>query len=117
MQQLESLGYAVAQAPDGAAGVAAFEAAASPFDLLLTDVVMPGPLDGKALADQVIGRWPATKVVFMSGYTDNALTRDGVLAPRVMLLNKPFRKAELAAIVRRALDGVADPPEVPTPPI
>ena len=101
--QLRSLGYTVSEAPDGAAGVAAFEAASPPFDLLLTDVVMPGRLNGKALADEVARRWPATRIVFMSGYSDNALTEDGRLSAGVLLLSKPFRKADLASIVRRAL--------------
>ena len=101
--QLKSLGYTVTEAPDGAAGIAAFEAEATPFDLLLTDVVMPGRLNGKALADEVGRRWPGTKIVFMSGYSDNALTEDGRLAAGVLLLSKPFRKADLASIVRKAL--------------
>ncbi|MCX7360787.1 MAG: PAS domain S-box protein [Alphaproteobacteria bacterium] len=101
--QLKSLGYTVSEASDGAAGVAAFEAASQPFDLLLTDVVMPGRLNGKALADEVARRWPATRIVFMSGYSDNALTEDGRLSAGVLLLSKPFRKADLATIVRKAL--------------
>ncbi|MCX7361557.1 MAG: response regulator, partial [Alphaproteobacteria bacterium] len=103
--QLRSLGYAVAEAPDGAAGLAAVEAASPAFDLLLTDVVMPGRMNGKALADEVRRRWPATRVVFMSGYSDNALADDGQLAAGVLLLAKPFRKADLAGIVRQALDA------------
>ncbi len=111
VRQLRSLGYAVVEAADGLAGVAAFEAATLPYDLLLTDVVMPGPLNGKALADEVSRRWPQTKVVFMSGYTDNALTRRGQLDAAVLLLSKPFRKADLAQMLRRALDiGSVDAP-------
>ena len=75
--QLRSLGYAVSEADDGTAGIAAFEAAAQPYDLLLTDVVMPGPINGKALADAVAGRWPTSRIVFMSGYTDNVLGNQG----------------------------------------
>jgi len=101
--QLEDLGYAVSQASDGAAGIAMFEAASQPFDLLLTDVVMPG-MNGKALADAVIARWPATRVVFMSGYTDNVLFRRGELDPGVRLLAKPFRRSDLATMLRQTLD-------------
>ena len=106
VQQLASLGYAVAEAGDGSAGLAAIEAASPPFDLLLTDVVMPGRLNGKALADEVRRRWPTMRIVFMSGYSDNALADDGRLAAGLLLLGKPFRKADLAGIVRQAFDGV-----------
>ena len=106
VRQLQSLGYAVSNASDGVAGVAAFDAARSPFDLLLTDVVMPG-MNGKALADEVGRRWPVTKIVFMSGYTDNALIYQGRIASDVRLLSKPFRKSDLARMLRQALDGEA----------
>ncbi|CAN5918365.1 hypothetical protein BH11PSE3_BH11PSE3_24050 [soil metagenome] len=106
VQQLRSLGYAVSEAQDGASGVAAFEAEARPWDLLLTDVVMPGPLSGKALADEVTRRWPATRIVFMSGYTETAIVHNGRLDAGVLLLSKPFRKGDLAQMVRQALDGV-----------
>ncbi len=107
--QLQSLGYDVSQAEDGAAGLASFEAASPSYALLLTDVVMPGGMNGKALADRVALRWPAARIVFMSGYTDNALTQDGNIDATVRLLNKPFRKSDLALIVRQALDGAAIP--------
>ncbi len=103
--QLKSLGYTVSEAPAGAAGAAMLEAAAPPFDLLLTDVVMPGPMNGKALTDETMRRWPTTRIVFMSGYTDDALTQGGRLGAGVLLLNKPFRRNDLARIVRQALDG------------
>ena len=111
VQQLQSLGYGVTEAADAKAGIVAFEAALLPFDLLLTDVVMPGALNGKALADEVTRRWPRTRIAFMSGFTEGAISRDGRLDKEVLLLNKPFRKAELAQLVRRALDGpgVLDP--------
>ena len=83
MDQLESLGYQVVGTSDGAAGLAAFEAARQPFDLLLTDVIVPGPLNGKALADEVRRRWPATRLVFMSGYSENILSTQGRLEPGV----------------------------------
>jgi signal transduction histidine kinase/ActR/RegA family two-component response regulator len=104
VRQLQSLGYAVSQAGDGVAGLAAVSEARRPFDLLLTDVVMPGPLNGKALADEVGRRAPATRVVFMSGYTDNILLSRGSIDAGVRLLNKPFRKSDLARMIREALD-------------
>jgi CheY-like chemotaxis protein len=104
VQQLRSLGYLIAQAADGAAGLAAFEATLPRYDLLLTDIIMPGTLNGRMLADAVTSRWPATRVLFMSGYSETAIIRDGRLEPGVQLLTKPFRKIELAELVRRTLD-------------
>ena len=104
VRQVQSLGYAVTEAEDGAAGLAACEAAPRPYDMLLTDVVMPGPMNGKALADVVAARWPATRIVFMSGYTDNVLGNRGEIDGEVRLLSKPFRKSDLARMIRQALD-------------
>ena len=109
VEQLESLGYAVNQASDGAAGKAAFEVASLPYDLLLTDIIMPGPMSGKALAGEVVRRWPTTKIVFMSGYTDGDFTQAVLPVSSALLLNKPFRKADLAKIVRQALDRPGNP--------
>jgi PAS domain S-box-containing protein len=103
VRQLESLGYAVSQAGDGAAGLVVAEEAAQPFALVLTDVVMP-EMNGKALADEIGRRFPMTKVVFMSGYADNILISRGSIDAGVRLLNKPFRKSDLARMVREALD-------------
>jgi len=103
VRQLESLGYAVSQAGNGAAGLAAVEEAEQPFALLLTDVVMP-EMNGKALADEVGRRFPMTRVVFMSGYADNILISRGSIDAGMRLLNKPFRKSDLARMVREALD-------------
>lgn len=104
VRQLRSLGYTVAEAPDGAAGVAAFEAASPPFDLLLSDVVMPGPLSGKLLAAEIARRWPAVKIVFMSGFTEISSVRHERLNEGALLLSKPFRKVDLARMIRLALD-------------
>ena len=106
VSQLQSLGYDVSEAADGSAALATLEAASQPYDLLLTDVIMPGAMNGKALADVSVLRWPGTKVVFMSGHTENAIIRDGRVDAGILLLNKPFAKRDLAAIVRRALDRV-----------
>ena len=105
VRQLASLGYEVAEAVDGASGLAAFESATRPYDLLLTDVIMPGPLNGRALADEVARRWPKTPVVFMSGYTEDAIIHHGRLDAGVLLLSKPFRKRDLALIVKSAIDN------------
>jgi len=104
IDQLRSLGYVTAAAPDATAGLEALAAASPPYDLVLTDVIMPGPLDGKALADEVTRRWPQTGIVFMSGYTGSALSNHGQLDVGPILLDKPFRKVELAQALRRALE-------------
>ncbi len=109
VHQLQSLGYATSEAPDGAAGLAAFDAASQSYDLLLTDVIMPGPMNGRALADEAARRWSKTKIVFMSGYTENALGHHGRLDAGTLLLSKPFRKSDLAQIIRRALDSAEGP--------
>jgi CheY-like chemotaxis protein len=109
VRQLQSLGYTVSEAAHGKAAIAAFEAARLPYDLLLTDVVMPGPLGGRELADAVARRWPATKIVFVSGYAENAVLHEGQADEGVILLSKPFRKGDLARTVRQALDAAIDP--------
>ena len=104
VRQLRSLGYTVDEASDGAAGLAAFSAAATVYDLLLTDLVMPGTLSGRNLADAVTQRRPGTPVVFMSGYTEEAIIRQIRLDPGMHLLAKPFRKRDLARMIRSVLD-------------
>jgi PAS domain S-box-containing protein len=109
VEQLQSLGYSVSHAADGSAGIAAFETAKRPYDLLLTDVVMPG-LNGKKLADVVTSRWPRTSVLFVSGFSQDNIVHDGRLDPGAKLLTKPFRKGDLALAVRNALDATVVEP-------
>lgn len=103
--QLSSLGYTVVEANDGEAALGKLHSGPA-FDLLLTDVIMPGPVNGKALASEAASRYPDIRVLFMSGYSDDAISTLGVLNPGVSLLTKPFRKADLAIAVRRAVEGV-----------
>jgi CheY-like chemotaxis protein len=78
------------------------------FDLLLTDVVMPG-MDGRRLADAALKRRPDLKVLFMTGYTPNAIIHNGVLDPGTHLLSKPFAVTQLAEKLRIVLgDATAD---------
>jgi PAS domain S-box-containing protein len=103
VRMVKGLGYQVTEASSGAEALAACEVASVPFELLLTEVVMPGGMSGKVVADVVTRLSPHTKVVFMSGYTQDAITRQGELGPDVLLLNKPFRQADLARMLREAL--------------
>lgn len=97
---LTEAGYRVIVAGDGPQALAEIEAGAT-FDLLLTDVILPGGLNGHQLADRVLARRPQTRVLFMSGYTENAIVHHGRLDPGVELLQKPFRRNEL---LRRLYD-------------
>ena len=104
MRQLGELGYRVAEAKNAAAALALMQQ--ENIDLLLTDIVMPGGTDGVELARQARQGWSALKVVFTSGFAEaqiNGTARS--LPPDARLLTKPYRREELAAIVRAALEG------------
>ncbi|MHC4054688.1 CHASE3 domain-containing protein [Bradyrhizobium sp. 25ACV] len=102
--QLESLGYKTIAAPDGKSALELI-AAGQPFDLLFTDVVIPGGMSGRDLADEVTKLRPGVKVLYTSGYTDNAIVHHGKLDDGVMLLTKPYRRNQLAEMIRKALGG------------
>ncbi|MEX2481276.1 MAG: PAS domain S-box protein [Gammaproteobacteria bacterium] len=102
--QLEALGYRVTAANDGPAALTIIEQETH-IDLLFTDVVMPGGLSGRQLADAAQQIRPHLKVLFTSGYSKNAIVHHGRLDRGVELLGKPYRRQELAAKVRKVLDG------------
>jgi signal transduction histidine kinase len=104
--QLASLGYAIVSAADGAAALALVDLGVA-FDLLFTDMIMPGGMDGRQLADEVAKRRPSLRVLYTSGYTEDAMLHHGRIDPGVGLLSKPYRKAELARRVREVLDAAA----------
>ncbi len=79
----------------------------SAFDLLFTDVVMPGGMNGRQLADAVAQRRPGTRTLFTSGYTADAAIHHGRLEAGVMLLAKPYRQSDLARMIRSVLDAEA----------
>jgi PAS domain S-box-containing protein len=106
--QLHSLGYRTFAAADSRAALAYLERG-QPFEVLFTDIVMPGGMTGRELADEVTRRRPGTRVLYTSGYTENAIVHHGRLDPGVMLLSKPYRKSELSSMVRRALGEAAAP--------
>jgi signal transduction histidine kinase/CHASE3 domain sensor protein len=104
--QLHGLGYKTIAAADSRAALAHVDSG-QPFDLLFTDVVMPGGMTGRQLAEEVAKRRPGTKVLYTSGYTDNAIVHHGRLDQGVMLLSKPYRSSQLARMVRLALGAEA----------
>jgi PAS domain S-box-containing protein len=103
LRQLESLGYQVSHAADGRAALERLSAAS--FDLLLTDAVMPGGIDGWRLADTVAKRWARTRILLMSGYSEAFAAGSATLGDRVRVIAKPFRKVELARTIREVLDA------------
>jgi len=103
-QRLLELGYRILESADGAGALRILESPEA-IDLLLTDVVLPGALTGRELADAAIQLRPKLKVIFSSGYTQNSIDHQGKLDPGVQFLPKPFRRDELAAKVREVLDG------------
>ncbi len=107
---LNGLGYRVVIARDGVEALAQLESHPE-VALLFTDVVMPGGIGGRELADRATALRPGLPVLFASGYTDNGIVHQGRLDPDVLLLAKPYRRADLARRVRQALDGPQAPPQ------
>jgi CheY-like chemotaxis protein len=103
LAQLHSLGYATLEAANGAEALAIVEAGEA-FDLLFTDIIMPGSMNGRQLASAVQQARPGKPVLFTSGYTENAIMHHGRLDSGILLLAKPYRKSELARMIRKALE-------------
>jgi signal transduction histidine kinase/ActR/RegA family two-component response regulator len=103
---LEELGYTVVEASGGAEALALLERGEL-VDLLFTDVVMPGPVSGRQLAEEARKIAPNLPILFTSGYTENAIVHNGRLDPGLELLSKPYSREQLAAKLRRVLDGAA----------
>ncbi|MCP3402476.1 ATP-binding protein [Bradyrhizobium sp. CCGB20] len=112
--QLESLGYKVIPAAN-AADALAIAARGTPFDLLFTDIVMAGALNGRELADEMVAARPSLRVLFTSGYAHDAPHGPGHATMGAPLLTKPYRKAELARMLRRSLDTAVDDAGDPIP--
>jgi signal transduction histidine kinase/ActR/RegA family two-component response regulator len=107
--QLRSLGYRVIEATDAPSALALIEQHED-LDLLFTDVVMPGGMNGRALADAAHLLRPGLRVLFTSGYTESAIVHHGRLDPGALLLSKPYRRGQLDRAVR---DALASPPPMP----
>jgi len=106
---LMASGYAVQAAADPAIAKDLCMTSAVPISLLVTDVVMPG-MSGPQLAESIKGICPGMKVLYLSGYTADALRRYGVEGPEIALLAKPFLPEQLARSVRQVLDGGPEGP-------
>jgi PAS domain S-box-containing protein len=101
---LKELGYSVLSASNGVAALALLSKG-DPADLLLTDVVMPGGLNGRQLADEATAQRPGLRVLYMTGYSRNAIVHHGRLDAGINMISKPFSFEELAAKVRHRLDA------------
>jgi PAS domain S-box-containing protein len=104
VNQLRGLGYTATAVSNGAEALAAIKVGQR-FDLLFTDVIMPGGMSGKELTSELTRLRPAVRVLYTSGYTDNAMIEHGQLDHGALLLSKPYRRSELAQMVREALQG------------
>ena len=100
---LKELGYHVTRASNGAAALEILSGR-DHVDLLLTDVVMPGGVNGRQLADAAVSQRPNLRVLYMTGYTRDAIVHQGRLASGIHMISKPFSFEELASKVRQVLD-------------
>jgi len=101
---LEGYGYTVLQAESAEPAIETANNFAGSIDLLLTDVIMPG-MSGAQLAENILSKRPQTRIVYMTGYTDDMVVQHKVLEPGVKLLQKPFNRVDLGLKVRSTLDG------------
>jgi CheY-like chemotaxis protein len=101
---LENHGYKVLQARDGDEALSIAASSASPIDLLLTDVVMPG-INGRVLAERLLPRYAGMRVLYMSGYTDSFIAGHGVLERGTVLIHKPFTEETLLEKVKEVLEA------------
>jgi PAS domain S-box-containing protein len=113
-QYLEMQGYKILEAEDGAAALQIVAGHKGTIDLLLTDVVMPG-MNGRELALHVTAERPDIRVIYMSGYTENAIGHNGTLYAGINLLQKPFSLPALKDKVREVLDSEPIPQEASMP--
>jgi signal transduction histidine kinase len=102
VSQLQILGYTTLSASNGHEALSVLRSS-DPIDLLFTDVIMPGSMNGRELSIEALKLRPTLKVLFTSGYTENAMDQDGGLDPDLLLLAKPYSRADLARMIRLAM--------------
>ncbi|MBO8131393.1 MAG: PAS domain S-box protein [Candidatus Marinimicrobia bacterium] len=103
IQTLQTLGYKVYTAANGYEAVSILELNNGKFDLLITDIIMPG-MSGKELADLVVKNYPNIKLLFTSGYTDDYIVNTGIIDKDVNFINKPYSLKDMAFKIREILD-------------
>jgi CheY-like chemotaxis protein len=101
---LEDLGYAAIEAADGASGLKVLQSDVR-IDLLVTDVGLPGGMNGRQMAEAALVSRPGLKVLFITGYAENAALNHGHLAPGMQVLVKPFALEALATRIRGLIEG------------
>jgi CheY-like chemotaxis protein len=101
---LDGCGYEILSAPDADTAARLCSEHPGGVDLLLTDVVMPD-VGGRVLAERLTALFPDLRVLFMSGYSDEAVFRHGIIRPDTAFIEKPFSRAALARKVREVLDA------------
>ncbi len=105
-RRLTSWGYSMTVAADGETALAMLSGAEQPFDLIMTDLVMPG-VDGRTLATRILAETPDAKILFMSGYSDHAAVKTSAIGPHEHFIAKPFTSQELANAIDRTLGARA----------
>ncbi len=108
-QLLESMGYTVIEAGNGAEALRIAGQCTDPIQLLVTDVVMPG-MSGRELAESLVATHSQLKVLYMSGHTDDVIVHYSILKPGVAFLQKPFTRDGLAKKIQEALGAASEPP-------
>ena len=104
---LRDQGYEVEEAGDGKEAIQHLQNG-QPFDLLFTDIVLPGGMNGVQIAEEAKRIQPNIKVIFTTGYAETAVVQNGQLDPSVTLINKPYRREELLDKVHALLDSGDD---------
>ena len=105
-EQLEDLGYHVVEAEDAAAAIRLFDATGH-IDLLISDVGLPGGMNGRQLADTLRGKQPGLEVLFITGYAENAVLNHGHLAAGMHVITKPFQMDNFSRRVKQLLSPEA----------
>jgi CheY-like chemotaxis protein len=109
---LTDQGYEVVEANDGNEALK-FLNDGSSFDLLFTDVILPGGMNGADLADEAKRLHPGIKVLYTTGYVEHSVLHNGIVDQGVTIVNKPYRRAELLEKVRASLEAGTVPPAFP----